>query len=127
MTKHKPGRGPGSSELHQPPKMPTNKALDIHHAFSPMRDAMLLWLALLTVSLACLLFVGYRAERVIHNEAEALAEKTADLTAIIIDEAGHARFARTGSMWSAEHKTLIEPLLDLHRRFPETARIRTLI
>jgi CheY-like chemotaxis protein len=72
-----------------------------------MRDAMLLWLALLTVSLACLLFVGYRAERVIHNETEALAEKTADLTAIIIDEAGHTRFARTGSMRSMEHKRLI--------------------
>ncbi|MFY8216961.1 MAG: hypothetical protein ACOVMP_10235 [Chthoniobacterales bacterium] len=106
--------------------MGTNKALDINHAFNPMRDAMLLWLALLSVSLACLLFVGYKAERVIHNEVVALAEKTADLTAVVIDEEGHARFARDGKMWSVDHKRLIEPLLDLHRRFPETARLRTL-
>lgn len=107
--------------------MSTNKAIELETAMHPMRDALLLWVGLLAVSLSSLLFVGYKAERVVQQEVRSLAEKTADLTAIIIDESGHARFAREGKMWSLEHKTLIEPLLDLHRRFPEAKRLRTLV
>jgi len=107
--------------------MASNKTIDIKSAFSPVRDALLLWVALLAVSLSSLLFVGYKAERVVHGEVVSLAEEMADMTAIVVDKSGHARFASEGKMWSSEHKRLIQPLIDLHKRFPEAARLRTLI
>lgn len=101
-------------------------SVEIEKAFSPMRDAVLLWLLLMGTSLVSLLFVGFQAVRVLDNEVRTIAEKTADSVAILLDKNAHAQFVANGRMWSTEHKALIEPLLDYHRRFPATGRLRTL-
>lgn len=101
--------------------------IELDKAFSPMHDAVRLWAVLIVVSLVSILYVGFNAERVIDNDARTLAEKSANLTTILLDKNGHAQFAREGKMWSAQHKALIEPLLEFHRKFPETARIRTVV
>ncbi len=107
--------------------MARSNAIELEKAFSPMRDAVLLWVGLIVVSLVSLLYVGYSAERVLESEARTLAEKSANLSTILLDKNGHAQFARDGKMWSAQHKALIEPLLEFHRKFPDTARIRTVV
>ena len=101
--------------------------IELEEAFSPMYDAVRLWAVLIVVSLVSVLYVGYNAERVLNNEVRTLAEKSANLSTILVDENAHAQFARDGKKWSAQHKALIQPLLEFHQKFPDAARIRTVV
>lgn len=90
-----------------------------------MKEALLLWVALMVVSLASVFFVGNQASELLKNEIRNLAENTAESAVLLVNESDNRALISDGRMWSEEHKRLIAPLLEYHRRFPETARLRT--
>ncbi|MGC1481811.1 MAG: response regulator [Chthoniobacterales bacterium] len=91
----------------------------------PTQEAVVLFVTLTACALFGSILTNRIAERLLFDGMQGDAQDIARSAALLIDPVLHEELAASRTMWSDQHKEALEPLISLHRSFPEITRIRS--
>ncbi len=91
----------------------------------PTQEAVVLFVTLTACALFGSILTSRIAERLLFDGMQSDAVDIARSAALLIDPAVHEQLAADRTMWSDQHKAALAPLIQLHKNFPEIARIRS--